>query len=110
MSMVALTIAPLLRETKDGVSQGNNDWENWYLGMIPLVLTILITGILVLKGILTWKDPLADAQAAAKPSGGAGSGGGGGGGGSVVPAPFPATAMQPVEPVEPVKPKPAPVE
>merc|ERR1712007_194335 len=34
MSMVSLTIAPLLKD-KDNV--GNEDWENWYWGMIPLV-------------------------------------------------------------------------
>merc|ERR1711881_149965 len=34
MSMVSLTIAPLLKDT-DG---GNDDWENWYWGMIPLGL------------------------------------------------------------------------
>merc|ERR1719482_853775 len=40
MSMVALTIAPLLKEkqTVGGVevSEGNHDWENWYWGMVPL--------------------------------------------------------------------------
>merc|ERR1719382_1076230 len=31
MSMVSLTIAPLLRDD----AEGNDDWENWYFGMIP---------------------------------------------------------------------------
>jgi len=65
MSMVALTIAPLLKEKdKDGtgVDEGNHDWENWYFGMIPLVISIIVTAILMVKKILTWEDPLAAAQ------------------------------------------------
>merc|ERR1719373_897280 len=54
MSMVALTIAPLIA--------GNEDWDNWYFGMIPLALFILVTGVLVAKQILTWKDPLGAMQ------------------------------------------------
>merc|ERR1711881_235547 len=50
MSMVALTIAPLIA--------GNGSWENWYFGMIPLALFIIVTAVLVVKEILTWKDPL----------------------------------------------------
>lgn len=50
MSMVALTIAPLIA--------GNGAWDDWYFGMIPLALFIIITGVLVMKEILTWKDPL----------------------------------------------------
>jgi hypothetical protein len=65
MSMVALTIAPLLREKKSisGVptkrSEGNDDWENWYWGMVPLGLCVVITAVLMYTKILTWKDPLA---------------------------------------------------
>merc|ERR1712070_146432 len=72
MSMVALTIAPLLKEknkeiTKPGGSkvkqdEGNHDWENWYFGMIPLAISIIVTAILMVKKILTWEDPLAAAQ------------------------------------------------
>merc|ERR1711988_139410 len=64
MSMVALTIAPLLREKKDSgivgmkISEGNDDWENWGWGMIPLGLCVVITAVLMYKQILTWKDPL----------------------------------------------------
>merc|ERR1711959_94951 len=64
MSMVALTIAPLLKEKKNLVvmgqtvsaDEGNDDWENWYFGMIPLVLSFIITVVLMYKKILTWKD------------------------------------------------------
>lgn len=49
MSMVSLTVAPLL---------GSSDWDNWYYGLVPLFMFILITFILVKKEILTWKDPL----------------------------------------------------
>merc|ERR1711972_33033 len=58
MSMVSLTIAPLLRE--DG--EGNEDWNNWYFGMIPLGIFLVITVVLMLMGILSWKDPLSKAQ------------------------------------------------
>merc|ERR1712113_682636 len=51
MSMVSLTIAPLI--------SGNDSWDNWYYGMAPLVVFVLITGYLVATGVLTWEDPLA---------------------------------------------------
>merc|ERR1712157_561510 len=41
MSMVALTIAPLIA--------GNDAWDNWYYGIIPLVIFIIVTVILVFK-------------------------------------------------------------
>jgi len=50
MSMVALTIAPLIR--------GNENWEGWYFGTIPLGIFLVITGVLVNMKILTWADPL----------------------------------------------------
>lgn len=50
MSMVALLIAPLIA--------GNDDWENWYVGIVPLSLCIVGTLGLMHVGILTWKDPL----------------------------------------------------
>eukprot|EP00618_Florenciella_parvula_P012503 CAMPEP_0119478954 /NCGR_PEP_ID=MMETSP1344-20130328/8449_1 /TAXON_ID=236787 /ORGANISM="Florenciella parvula, Strain CCMP2471" /LENGTH=798 /DNA_ID=CAMNT_0007513165 /DNA_START=84 /DNA_END=2480 /DNA_ORIENTATION=+ len=52
MSMVSLTIAPLLRD--------NEDWYRSYLGVVPLALFIICSAVLVMKGILTWKDPLGD--------------------------------------------------
>merc|ERR1712227_26159 len=42
MSMVSLTIAPLLRDD----FEGNEDWENWYFGMIPLALFTGVTIVL----------------------------------------------------------------
>merc|ERR1712038_1766264 len=55
MSMVALTIAPLL---KDDLNMGNEDWENWGWGMIPFGIGLLATIVLAFFGVLTWKDPL----------------------------------------------------
>merc|ERR1740138_1396235 len=50
MSMVSLTIAPLIA--------GNEDWENWYFGIAPFVVFVFITAVLVFKKVLTWRDPL----------------------------------------------------
>jgi H(+)-translocating pyrophosphatase len=53
MSMVSLTIAPLLKSYED-------DFQMWYMGLIPLgafvVLTLILSNPSV--GILTWEDPL----------------------------------------------------
>ena len=59
MSMVSLTIAPLIR--------GNGDWDKAYWGVVPLVLFMVVTFALVHTQILTWVDPLANqlAEAAA---------------------------------------------
>merc|ERR1712190_291298 len=62
MSMVSLTIAPLLR---NGTS-ANADWESWYFGLIPLAVFVLVTLALMFMGILSWKDPLACEQEAAR--------------------------------------------
>merc|ERR1712190_7013 len=51
MSMVALTIAPLIR--------GNAEWDNWYYGMAPLAVFVFITGALIMTKVLTWENPLA---------------------------------------------------
>jgi inorganic pyrophosphatase len=50
MSMTSLTIAPLIR--------GNDDWENWYFGLIPFALFMIVSIVLVYMKVLTWKDPL----------------------------------------------------
>merc|ERR1712072_987326 len=55
MSMVSLTIAPLL---KDDEGKSNEDWEGWYWGMIPLAVFAIVTVVLVFRKVLTWKDPL----------------------------------------------------
>merc|ERR1712137_1482326 len=55
MSMVSLTIGPLLR-SDDG---GNSDWEKWYFGIIPFVIIVGATITLGALKILTWKNPLA---------------------------------------------------
>merc|ERR1719506_149821 len=49
MSMVSLTIAPLI--------SGKGDWEKWYLGLVPFAIFLLITVVLVRMKVLTWKDP-----------------------------------------------------
>merc|ERR1712050_425637 len=51
MSMVSLTIAPLIR--------GNKSWDNWHFGLVPLGVFIIITGALIATEVLTWADPLA---------------------------------------------------
>merc|ERR1712186_107441 len=48
MSMVSLTIAPLLT---DDSNVPNEDWENWYYGIAPFAVFILATIVLALKGI-----------------------------------------------------------
>jgi len=64
MSMVSLTVAPLLKdwggpEKGEGV-QG--DFEHYTYGLIPLAVFIVLTFVLTLKSvnILTWDDPLAE--------------------------------------------------
>jgi len=54
MAMVSLLIAPLIR--------GNTDWQNWYVGLVPLFLGIIATIVLMYVGILSWKDPLANSM------------------------------------------------
>merc|ERR1712151_1490693 len=58
MSMVALMIAPLI--------DGNKDYEGWWVGLIPSVLLLGATAVLIHMGILSWKDPLADADLGGK--------------------------------------------
>merc|ERR1712151_506790 len=54
MSMVALLIAPLMA--------GKDDYEDWWIGLIPSALLLGSTAVLIHLGILSWKDPLADAD------------------------------------------------
>merc|ERR1712028_99971 len=51
MSMVSLTIAPLLKTYDE-------HWEFYYWGFAPLGLFFIITAILVHYQILTWQDPI----------------------------------------------------
>merc|ERR1712190_420822 len=54
MSMVALLIAPLMA--------GKDDYEDWWIGLIASVLLLGSTAVLIYLGILSWKDPLAEAD------------------------------------------------
>jgi inorganic pyrophosphatase len=63
MSMVSLTVAPLLKDW-GGVNKDNvqGDFEHYTYGLIPLAVFIVLTFVLTLKSvnILTWDDPLAE--------------------------------------------------
>jgi H(+)-translocating pyrophosphatase len=61
MSMVSLTVAPLL-------STYTEDFMYWYYGLAPLGAAFVLTFILSAMNILTWDDPLADMLAAPAPS------------------------------------------
>jgi H(+)-translocating pyrophosphatase len=64
MSMVSLTVAPLL-------STYTEDFKFWWYGLAPLSIAFVLTFILVQVNILTWDDPLASmlsAEAAGKKS------------------------------------------
>merc|ERR1719395_302037 len=50
MSMVSLTVAPLLK--------GKTDWKDWYFGLAPTAIFVVASIVLIAKDILTWKDPL----------------------------------------------------
>merc|ERR1712164_166733 len=54
MSMVALTIAPMIKD--------NDDWEGWGFGLVPLVIWCITTVVLYNMDILTWSDPLGELQ------------------------------------------------
>ena len=45
MSIIALTIAPLIK--------GNSDWENWYYGLVPLGVMLVMTLVVYYA---FWKD------------------------------------------------------
>merc|ERR1740120_223974 len=48
MAMVSLLIAPLI--------DGNEDWENWWIGVIPTALGIIGTAVLIFMKILSWES------------------------------------------------------
>merc|ERR1719321_1784767 len=54
MSMVSLTMAPLV--------ENNADWMNWYYGMAPTAIFVVATLILspLVMDIVGWSDPLKD--------------------------------------------------
>mmetsp|Transcript_15857 Transcript_15857/g.46952 ORF Transcript_15857/g.46952 Transcript_15857/m.46952 type:complete len:905 (-) Transcript_15857:337-3051(-) len=53
MSMVSLTVAPLLKDHKD--------YDHWEYGLIPTAIFVVLTLILgPMMNILTWDDPLAN--------------------------------------------------
>jgi inorganic pyrophosphatase len=52
MSMVSLTVAPII--------QDHQDFEKAGYGIVPLIAFVVVTGVLYYAGILTWEDPLAD--------------------------------------------------
>jgi H(+)-translocating pyrophosphatase len=60
MSMVSLTVSPLLKDYKE-------DFEFWYLGLVPTGIFVVLTLILAspMVNILTWDDPLAGMLAGA---------------------------------------------
>jgi len=62
MSMVSLTIAPLLRVTSNDFGNtpqaSDIDYNEFYYGFIPLAVFIVATAVLVCQKILTWEDPL----------------------------------------------------
>ena len=55
MSMVSLTVAPLLKSY-------DSDFKYWYVGLVPLGIFVILSVILAMPAvkILTWEDPLAD--------------------------------------------------
>eukprot|EP00397_Hematodinium_sp_SG-2012_P005289 GEMP01005307.1.p1 GENE.GEMP01005307.1~~GEMP01005307.1.p1 ORF type:complete len:794 (+),score=157.67 GEMP01005307.1:300-2681(+) len=48
MSMISLTIAPLI--------QDNKNWDGWYFGFIPFGILLIVTLVLMMMKILTWVD------------------------------------------------------
>jgi len=50
MAMVSLLIAPLI--------DGNDDWENWWVGACVAGVALMVTAVLLQQKVLTWADPL----------------------------------------------------
>ena len=51
MSMVSLTVAPLLKAY-------HKNWDHYHWGFIPFALFVIVTYALVKNNILTWQDPI----------------------------------------------------
>jgi H(+)-translocating pyrophosphatase len=68
MSMVSLTVAPLLKNY-GSAPDNQGDFEHWQYGLAPLGIFIAITLVLSSKAvnILTWDDPLAEMVSDKKP-------------------------------------------
>jgi K(+)-stimulated pyrophosphate-energized sodium pump len=68
MSMVSLTVAPLLKDY-GSAPDNQGDFEHWQYGLVPLGIFIAITLVLSSKAvnILTWDDPLAEMVSDKKP-------------------------------------------
>jgi len=69
MSMVSLTVAPLLKKYGDAATGDEGDFMYWQAGLVPLVIFIVMTIVLASKSvnILTWDDPLAEMVSDKKP-------------------------------------------
>ena len=68
MSMVSLTVAPLLK-SYGSAPDNQGDFEHWEYGLWPLGIFVFMTFILSSKqvNILTWDDPLAEMVSDKKP-------------------------------------------
>ena len=68
MSMVSLTVAPLLK-SYGSAPDNQGDFEHWEYGLWPLGIFVLMTFVLSSKAvnILTWDDPLAEMVSDKKP-------------------------------------------
>ena len=68
MSMVSLTVAPLLK-SYGSAPDNQGDFEHWEYGLWPLGIFVLMTLVLSSKAvnILTWDDPLAEMVSDKKP-------------------------------------------
>ena len=68
MSMVSLTVAPLLK-SYGSAPDNQGDFEHWQYGLVPLSIFVVMSLILSSKAvnILTWDDPLAEMVSDKKP-------------------------------------------
>ena len=68
MSMVSLTVAPLLK-SYGSAPDNQGDFEHWEYGLWPLGIFVFMTFVLSSKAvnILTWDDPLAEMVSDKKP-------------------------------------------